>query len=95
MLLPVERKRLRDQGRDSYYRQYGVQRDSSIEHAAVEAIGSKALRRDSDTRSLRGLEPVSSGSGTTCKRAKSPAVAVAVAVAATARPTAAAERSGH
>ncbi|CAE7347657.1 rib-1 [Symbiodinium microadriaticum] len=37
-------------GRDSYYRQYGVQRDSSIEHAAVEAIGSKALRRDSDTR---------------------------------------------
>ena len=55
--LPVERKSLRDQGRDGYYRQYGVQRDSSIEPAAVEAIGSKALRRDLDTRSLRGSSP--------------------------------------
>ena len=90
MLLPVEWKRLRDQGRNSYCRQYGVQRASSIERAAVEAIGSKARRRDLDT-SLRGLEPISSGSATTCKRATSPAVAVA----ATARPTAAAERSGR
>ena len=89
MLLPVERKRLRDQGRDGYYGQHGVQCDSSIKRAAVEAIGSKALRRDLDTRSLRGLEPGSSGSRTTCKRAKSPAVAVAIAVAATARPAAA------
>ena len=88
MLLPIERKRLRDQGRDGYYRQYGVQRDSSIERAAVEAIGSKALRCDLITRSLRGA---SSRSGTTCKRTKSPAAAVAVA--ATACPTAAAERS--
>ena len=84
MLLPVEWKRLRDQGRDNYYRQYGVQRDSSIERAAVEAIGSKARRRDLNTRSLRGLEPTSSGSGTTCRRQESSS---SRAVAATARPT--------
>ena len=47
MLLPVERKRLRDQGRDAFYKQHG--RDASVERAAAEALGANARRRDLDS----------------------------------------------
>ena len=47
MLLPVERKRLRDQGRDAFYKQHG--RDVSVGRAAVEALGANARRRDLDS----------------------------------------------
>ena len=48
MLTPVERKRLRDAGRDAYYREYGVQRDSSLERQAKQAKGDNAGRRALD-----------------------------------------------
>lgn len=48
MLTPVERKRLRDAGRDAFYRQFGKQRDDSLERNAKQQKGENARRRDLD-----------------------------------------------
>ena len=48
VLSNVERKKLRNLGRDRYYHAYGTDRDSSMERAAKRARGDEARRRQLD-----------------------------------------------